>query len=130
LIGCAKRLAEDQEVAAEIKGDLLLSIVDILDAHREPDGLRVVADMAATVLRTTLGAKHPLTLAALMKLAAMNRDDNNLTLARELEEEVLAIRSELYGRDHPITLEVMHSLANTTARMGDWNAADAYSGPR
>ena len=55
----------------------------------------------------TLGGGHPDTLTAMLDLAELLWAEGRLARARELEEEVVAGRTALYGEAHPDRLKAL-----------------------
>ena len=54
--------------------------------------------------REVLGERHPATLASMSNLASTLYEQGDLTTARVLQEQVLALQTEVLGEDHLDTL--------------------------
>jgi len=63
--------------------------------------------------RRVLGGEHPSTLISMYNLAETLRAQGDLPGARELHEQVLAIRHRVLGEEHPDTQTSMNKLALT-----------------
>ncbi|KAA0585923.1 tetratricopeptide (TPR) repeat protein [Azospirillum lipoferum] len=105
---------EDAETAA------LLTSLDRYESERE------VYSLAGTIWRRELeasqslhGDEHPNTLTSMNNLAATLWNQGDLAGARELQEEVLAVRRRVFGGEHPDTLTAMNNLASTLWSQGD-----------
>jgi tetratricopeptide (TPR) repeat protein len=76
-------------------------------------------------LSTVQGDEHPDTLISMNNLALTLRAQGDLSDARALQEQVLAVRLRLQGADHPDTLTSMNNLASTLRGQGDLSGARA-----
>jgi hypothetical protein len=70
-----------------------------------------------------LGDQHPATLVAMARLAGILRRMGDLTVARDLNEQVLHGMRRSRGPEHPDTLAAMNGLGLTLYDMGDLAAA-------
>jgi hypothetical protein len=70
-------------------------------------------------LSAVLGAEHPATLRSMSDLASTLWNQGDLSGARALSEQVLAVRRRVLGEEHPDTLTSMNNLASTL-----WNQSD------
>jgi hypothetical protein len=76
-------------------------------------------------LSAVLGAEHPATLTSMNNLAEMLWAQGDLSGARALQEQVLAVQRGVLGAEHPDTLTSMNNLAATLWNQGDLSGARA-----
>jgi hypothetical protein len=76
-------------------------------------------------LSAVQGAEHPDTLRSMNNLASTLRAQGDLSGARALQEQVLAVRRRVQGAEHPDTLTSMNNLASTLRGQGDLSGARA-----
>ncbi|MCP3963605.1 MAG: tetratricopeptide repeat protein [bacterium] len=75
------------------------------------------------ILKSSIGSRHPLTLAATNNLAEALRGSGDLAAARDLHKQVLSARREILGQEHPSTLRTMRGLSTTLVLQQDFQAA-------
>ncbi|MDP1909962.1 MAG: tetratricopeptide repeat protein, partial [Hyphomicrobium sp.] len=75
-------------------------------------------EQARTIYSRDLGPDHPSTLGAMNNLAVGQNALGQNEKARELHEQILALRRAKLGEDHRDTLASMANLANTYSELG------------
>ena len=78
---------------------------------------------AIELVQEDLGEEHPDTLTSMGNLGTTLHAQGNLSAARELQQQVLAIQRRVLGEEHPHTLTSMGNLASTLWAQGDLPAA-------
>jgi serine/threonine protein kinase/tetratricopeptide (TPR) repeat protein len=112
-----RRLNGDSSLAVGITANNLAAthyyLKELGDAHR-------VQALAVAALGASVGTEHQRSVIALGNLAAFRLADGDATAAEADYRRLLALQSRLQGREHPVTLRVMTSLAAALlARQGD-----------
>ncbi|QSQ26635.1 tetratricopeptide repeat protein [Pyxidicoccus parkwayensis] len=100
-----------------------LSIGEFLLATGELQGAFEYTDWLRERALEALGTEHELTLTATTMLAQVLQAGGDASSARQLKEEVLALRRRTHGDEHPATLAALNNLAVALQGEGRWSEA-------
>lgn len=90
----------------------------------EPNRAEGFDDRVLATSSAQLGAQHPITLAALSRLANKFRGQRRFQAAEEMQVQALWIRERVLGADHQDTLTSMTNLAVISTDQGRLNEAE------